>query len=257
MPSHRPPVRAALAVSLQPCRCTQHTDTRLSSNLCRLSNFECSRVHVPHRQPANLRLSSDAASVSRHTPCACVCVHAALRPLSWPPAVPCRLRLSASSAHMPSALGTCSTQCTDMRELTQLPCRFYTMCATEKPNQLSSHDNIPTEIVMTKLFAGSGGGARWRAAQNCESCAIASRVRSRAACDRVPRAIASRVRSRAACDCELRAKQRSDARSMEHGPSIGLYARSCPTLVRTLLSASTLALVRGRSPSASLHARRS
>ena len=191
MPSHRPPVRAALAVSLQPCRCTQHTDTRLSSNLCRLSNFECSRVHVPHRQPANLRLSSDAASVSRHTPCACVCVHAALRPLSWPPAVPCRLRLSASSAHMPSALGTCSTQCTDMRELTQLPCRFYTMCATEKPNQLSSHDNIPTEIVMTKLFAGSGGGARWRAAQNCESCAIASRVRSRATCDRVPRANAS------------------------------------------------------------------
>jgi len=232
MPSHRPPVRAALAVSLQPCRCTQHTDTRLSSNLCRLSNFECSRVHVPHRQPANLRLSSDAASVSRHTPCACVCVHAALRPLSWPPAVPCRLRLSASSAHMPSALGTCSTQCTDMRELTQLPCRFYTMCATEKPNQLSSHDNIPTEIVMTKLFAGSGGGARWRAAQNCESCAIASRVRSRAACDRVPRAIASRVRLRAACEAAI-GRTLHGAWSVHRTTHTLLSARSCPhTLVR-------------------------
>ena len=96
---------------------------------------------------------------------------------------------------------------------------------------------------MTKLHSGSGGGVRWRAAQDREpSCVIASPERSRAACNRELCAIAACDRKlnaislRQAGPVRARAERRSNTSDRSH---------SCPhtRFVHT----------RSRSPSLSAH----
>jgi hypothetical protein len=136
------------------------------------------------------RLRSDGASVSRPAPLlagvcasvlACDCCPAALGPgvtSECPALSPCALSDVCELAHT-------------------LPVQVYTILLASGRSKKASEfsflflHNIPAELVMTKLCASLGGGARRRVAGHRQPHEIASRMKSRAACKRKPHAARS------------------------------------------------------------------
>jgi hypothetical protein len=162
-PSHPTHLLCVRSRSVHDSDCMYRIDGRLVSTLCRLAHFE-SRPCASHRQPANPRLSSDAASVSRGSlAVAPVCV----LPCHCCPATPCRLRLSASSACLslsprawPEALTQRVILCC-LRRLQALLCRAATQSSCQRRSHVSRCKAPPQPAAVSRLggLAFDVGGA--------------------------------------------------------------------------------------------------